>query len=197
MEAKTNGIVLHPPGTYTDSWTDKAVFELFGNKQFQQRYDEYKEAGQKAWWYICVAPTMPHPNYFKYYQGAAQRVTIWQQYMFHVDGLLYWAMNVGWQNTNLKRNVCGDGDGQLIYWGELWGQTGPVNCIRLEYIRDGIEDFQYMKQLERLGVDRDDIIKDYVNRVTTGTLFYSEDPSDIENARVDLGFALELASNNH
>ena len=138
---------------------------------------------------------LPHPNYFKYYQGAAQRVTIWQQYMFHSDGILYWDMMQGWNGTNKKRNSCGDGDGQLVYWGEIWGQTGPVSSIRLEYIRDGLEDFQYMKQLERAGVERDSIIAEYVNRVTTGVLFYSEDYHDIENARVDLGFALEAASN--
>ena len=52
-----------------------------------------------------------------------------------------------------------------------------------------------MKQLERAGVDRDEVISKYVNRVTTGELFYSEDCHDIENARTDLGFALEYATN--
>ena len=192
-EAKKKGITLFPYGSYINRWTDKNNYEFYGNKQFQQRYDEYADSVQKRWWYICVSPTLPHPNYFKYYQGAAQRITLWQQYMFHSDGLLYWDMMQGWNGTNKKRNSCGDGDGQLIYWGEIWGQTGPVSSIRLEYIRDGIEDFQYMKQLERAGVGRDDVIAEYVNRVTTGVLFYSEDPYEIESARVDLGFALEAA----
>ena len=194
-EAMQKGITLFPPGSYSNRWTNQQVFEHFGNKQFQQRYDEYGESGQKLWWYICVSPTMPHPNYFKYYQGAAQRVTLWQQYMFHSNGLLYYATQMGWTGTNLKRNASSDGDGQLLYWGRLWEQTGPVSSIRLEYIRDGLEDFQYMKQLERAGVDRDEVISKYVNRVTTGELFYSEDCHDIENARVDLGFALEYATN--
>lgn len=192
-EAMKAGIELYPPGTNVNSWTSNRGYELFGNKEFQQRYDEYGEDGQKLWWYICISPMMPHPNYFKYYQGAAQRVTLWQQYMFHSNGLLYWATQEGWNGTNQKRNASSSGDGQLLYWGGIWGQTGPVSSIRLEYIRDGIEDFQYMKQLERAGVARDDVISGYVNRVTTEILRYSEDPADIEAARVDLGFALESA----
>ena len=39
------------------------------------------------------------------------------------------------------------------------------------------------------------MITDYVNRVTTEILRYSEDYHDIENARVSLGFALERAVN--
>ena len=68
--------------------------------------------------------------------------------------------------------------------------------IRWEYIRDGIEDFQYFSQLERTGVGRDEIVSKYINRVTTAILEYSEDPYLYESVRVELGFALEYAEDN-
>ena len=79
----------------------------------------------------------------------------------------------------------------MVFWGELWGGEGLVPSIHLEYVRDGIEDFQYMKQLEHSGLDRDEIVSKYVNRVTTEILRYSEDSADYEAARRDMGFELE------
>ena len=192
-EAKKNGIELFPPGTYVNAWTEDEIWKLFG-KQWPQRYDEYAEQGLRRWWYICASPMMPHPNYFRYYQGAPARITLWQQYMFHVEGLLYYATQNNWGKINLRRNE-NDGDGLLLYWGELWGQDGPVPSIRWEYIRDGIEDFQYFSQLERLGLSRDEVIKNYINRNTTDLLLYSEKHYDIENVRTDMGFMLEYMTN--
>ena len=43
-----------------------------------------------------------------------------------------------------------DGDGYLIYPGVPGRFKGPVTSIRLEAARDGVEDFSYLKRLERL-----------------------------------------------
>ena len=179
------------PGIMT--WLSPDIWEMYP-EQWQTRYDRYAdEGGLRRWWYICCSPELPYPNYFTYYQGAAQRVTFWQQYMFHVEGFLYWATQDQWDHTNLTRFPT-NGDGVLLYWGEMWGQTEPVTSIRWEYIRDGIEDFQYFSQLERSGVSRDEIVSKYVNRVTTSILEYEDsDPYIYEATRVELGFALEHA----
>lgn len=194
MEAKKKGIELFPNGAMINRWTSKEVFDLYG-KQWQERYDEYAdEQGLRRWWYICCSPEMPYPNFFTFYQGAAQRLVLWQQYMFHSEGLLYWATQDKWDNTNLKRFPT-NGDGVLLLWGEMFGQTGPVPSVRWEYIRDGIEDFQYFSQLERTGVDREEIVSKYINRVTKSILEYEEDPYIYENVRVEVGYELERQSN--
>ena len=183
---------LGKPGIMT--WLSNDHWSLFP-EQWQTRYDRYAdEQGLRRWWYICCSPEMPYPNFFTYYQGASQRVVLWQQYMFHVEGLLYWATQDQWDNTNLRRFPT-NGDGVLLYWGELFGQSGPVPSIRWEYIRDGIEDFQYFSQLESAGVSRDEIVSKYINRVTTSILEYEEDPDLYEDVRIEIGFALERASN--
>ena len=191
LDAIKQGIELFPYGSMKNRWIGDEEWKMFG-KQFQQRYDEWAEKGNRRWWYICCSPELPHANFFRYYQGAAQRVVLWQQYMFHSEGLLYWHMQFDWEKIKLNRMGVNSGDGLLMYWGDLFGlaDNAPVSSVRLEYIRDGIEDFQYMKQIENY-VGRDAVLKDYVNKVTTEMLRYSEDYHDIENTRVDLGFMLE------
>ena len=180
------------PGVMT--FISSEIWNLYP-EQWQTRYDRYAdEGGLRRWWYICCSPELPYPNYFTYYQGQCQRVTFWQQYMFHVEGFLYWATQDQWDATNLKRFPT-NGDGVLLYWGELFGQTEPVTSIRWEYIRDGIEDFQYFSQLERVGVSRDDIVSNYINRVTTSILeFEDSDPYIYEATRIEIGFELESRS---
>ena len=40
------------------------------------------------------------------------------------------------------------GDGRLIYCGSKFRLREPISTIRLEQIRDGIEDYQYMAMIE-------------------------------------------------
>ena len=138
---------------------DNRQFSQYGN--YQPRYDKLRERGDTMWWYVCCGPEYPYANFFNYYQGEWTRMVLWEQYLVHSDGILYWSTNswtLGEHDTRritLKRTNTG-GDGLLIYDGMLWGEPEPcaVPTSRLEAIRDGIEDFQFMKQLERaLGED--------------------------------------------
>ena len=187
-EAKKLGIELFHRGEYVNKWTDASVYKSTGGKQWAERYADLRAEGNKMWWYICESPEVPYANFFETYQGVSVRVVLWQQYMFDSDGLLYWATTV-WKGVNKKRT---HGDGTLIYWGEMFGQEDPVTSTRLTEIRDGIEDYQYMTQLERL-TGRENAMK-YVNRVTTAVLDWNEDYTNMARVRDDLGFALEAAS---
>jgi len=176
-------------------FTDGLVYKKRG--QFIDRYNEQRENGLKAWWYVCCAPEVPYPNFFTYYQGYHVRVLLWQQYMFDIDGLLYWAVDnydLGKGNfTNVSLKHTNGGDGLLMYQSELFGVSEVVPSIRLEYVRDGIEDFQYLTQLEELTGSRDASME-YVYKLTQDILHYSADNNEYESVRKDLGFALESAS---
>jgi len=84
------------------------------------------------------------------------RVLVWQNWKYQVTGFLYWGLNV-WRdnlagdkrwpevkwNPATWRNGAGkahNGDGQLIYPGP---ERQPLSSIRLENLRDGIEDYEY------------------------------------------------------
>ena len=64
--------------------------------------------------------------------------------------MLYWAVN-NYQGVNYMNNSSGTpfGDGILIYSGYFFGRMAyPVSSLRLESIRDGIEDYQMLCMLE-------------------------------------------------
>ena len=179
-------------------YMEEAQFKNFG--QFRPRYEALRERGDDMWWYICIGPMPPYANWWYAQQGAVNRAVLWQQYFYDIDGILYWDVAF-WQlgETNSKRinlTRMNNGDGLLVYDGDLWGEgITPVPSIRFEAVRDGIEDFQYLRQLEReLGRDA---AMEYTTRVTTDILDYSDDWRDIDGARNEMGFALEkLGSEN-
>lgn len=117
--------------------------------------------GEEVWWYVCCGPTAPWANLFLTQSGAAHRVLLWQTFGRRSDGLLYWGINhwpqfaartmpplpasqrwpaVPWDDGGR------DGDGYLLYP----GPDGPVTSLRLEIMRDGVEDYDALRMLEAL-----------------------------------------------
>lgn len=176
----------YPPGYAKEDWEERLGVKYYGSS-FIDRLPSFLDEGYKIWWYVCIGPGFPYPNFFQSYQGVNTRVVLWQQYMYNIDGLLYYATN-NWEGVT--KGKTNNGDGLLLYRGSMFGEdVGPVPSIRMESVRDGIEDFQYLTQLENIA-DRDTAMT-FVDRVTTHLLEYSEDYRDMVAVRTDLGFALE------
>ena len=174
-------------------YMEDAQLEKYG--QYEPRYESLRERGDDMWWYICVTPEYPYPNFFVAYQGAWSRVVFWQQYRYHADGFLYWSL-VSWdlgehdsRKVNLKRT--NGGDGMLIYPGHLWygsDEPLPVPSIRFEVVRDGFEDYAYLRQLERY-IGRDAALG-FSNRITTDMNHFTQDWHDIDFVRNEMGWTL-------
>jgi len=116
-----------------------------------------QEIGEEIWWYVCASPLHPYPNFFVDYPAIDHRILFWMAWKYDISGFLYYSLNrwmtnqsngqerwpdIAW-NTFTWRNY--NGDGQLIYPGR-GGE--PYSSIRLEVIRDGIEDFEYLHTLQ-------------------------------------------------
>ncbi|MGC9316401.1 MAG: glycoside hydrolase domain-containing protein [Armatimonadota bacterium] len=120
-----------------------------------KRQAPYRERGTKFWWYVCIGPRHPYPNFFIEYPVIEARLIFWMTYMWRADGFLYYATNLwphedgpmppgprcewdprSWNNAN--------GDGCLYYP----GQHGPLATTRLENIRDGLEDYELLRLLD-------------------------------------------------
>ena len=200
---RDNGVNLWTP--LSDFWTHigdhtrgaNVKFDNFAVSRFgpaEERFADYVAEGDELWWYVCIVPQYPYANFFSTYQGTLTRVLFWQQYMYDIDGVLYWAVN-DWQNGAEWRTMdkgFAYGDGRLIYCGQRYKIRGPISSIRLEMIRDGIEDFQDMRMAQDvLGKDEVDRI---VASVTTGILKYTRDPDVLREARNALGDALDAAN---
>ena len=50
--------------------------------------------------------------------------------------------------VNAEQDVNCYSNGILLYSGAYFAQAEPVGCVRLECVRDGIEDYEYLTILE-------------------------------------------------
>jgi hypothetical protein len=119
-------------------------------------------AGETCWWYVIgnrFNVSLPPMD---------ARMVFWTTWKYKLSGLLYWSSDWWCGNgadgkpvnlsadpakrwPNVPWNMGADPSGQLCYP----GPTGPIASQRLEAIRDGIEDYEYLYLLrERLAKRR-------------------------------------------
>lgn len=137
-------------------WNETFLKNPLSRPYFGDRMDEQKAQGDRIWWYVCWEPGYPYCNLYVNELGIHHRELFWQQYLYGSDGLLYWS-STSWGNTvnpwynmatvpGLSKNVYGDGS--LLYPAKQLGIIGGCASLRLEIIRDGIEDFTIFKLAE-------------------------------------------------
>jgi hypothetical protein len=169
---------------------------------WREQLQHRRKAGEECWWYVCSGPGLPYNNLWLDLSAMNHRLLFWQQKREGIQGLLYYCVN-SWSDTDrsvpwrkpamyVDPNVTRYGDGCLVYPGSDIGVDGPVSSLRLEIIRDGIEDFDYLTMAERLlGPEATSA---YVNRLVKTLTKYEENPSELESVRRALGEALEKAT---
>ena len=162
------------------TWTPRYAYNQHGN--YADRVDKFKENGEEEWWYVCCSPEIPYANYFACYQGVINRLLSWQQYFNDIDGVLYYR-TFGGEITKHKFDI-GSGDGILQYEGRYWGRTGYGASWRLVQIRDGFDDFDYLRIAEEL-CGREAVME-IVTKVSSGMLKYTEDYRVLEDCRDEI-----------
>ena len=161
-------------------WTPRRQYNKYG--EYADRVNEFKARGEEEWWYVCCSPEVPYANYFTCYQGVINRLLSWQQFFNDVDGVLYYRTFGG---SISKYNFdIGNGDGILQYNANLWGREGYAPSWRLYQVRDGFDDFDYLRMAEEL-CGRDAVMK-VVKKVSTGMLQFTEDYKVLEAARSEI-----------
>lgn len=187
-----------------------------------------RRLGEEVWWYVCCGPRHPYGNFFIDYPAADARTLFWAAYKYHITGFFYyevamWSSNllahqtmdpsivihedqaalaalregrrwpdVPWNTFTFSRY---NGDGQLIYPGR---NETPLPSLRLEVIRDGIEDYELLALLahavrELKGLDQDAEFEFLVDesmrlvavddRVVRDLTHFTRDPQVIETQR--------------
>jgi len=107
-----------------------------------------------------------------------------------------------------KQNGWGNGDGRFLYPPNrnpndhsVKYLQGPVPCLRLESIRDGIEDYEYLKLLEQI-VEKEDIqakrllkearqLLTIPDSIVAGPTDYNKDPQSLIEYRFRIGKLLD------
>lgn len=151
----------------------------------------------EIWEYVCISAQRPYPNIWGVdYPGVDHRIVSWQMFRYNIEGFLYW--NTTYWKENPWENPLtypgGNGDGSLLYPGE----DGPVDSIRWEITRDGIEDYDLLCLLrEQRGKVDDAALKARIEKALDVTDIaatfteYETDPAVLEARRVALGQLME------
>ena len=133
---------------YIDTWCP--LFRDYDSEYERSLYDNQEE----KWWYGCIYPKSPYPTYHLEDTLLSARLESWMKAEYNVVGNLYWATDIyaqydGYQYNDIEDyyGVVGrfpnvNGDGALFYPGKRYGVDGPIGSLRLEAIRDGIEEFE-------------------------------------------------------
>jgi len=166
-----------------------------------QLSERLRKIGKQVWWYVCCVPKYPYANFSSIdYPSIEARLLSWMTFDYKVDGLLFWHVNnwgdnkiIDSQNPYLDWNSACilnmTGDGTLTYP----SPNGPVSSIRLENIRDGIEDYDYLTLLAHL--KGRPAAAEYCKRLINNTKEYSRDPSQLYKVRDQIADEIEAAMN--
>ncbi|NMA04874.1 MAG: DUF4091 domain-containing protein [Acholeplasmataceae bacterium] len=142
-----------------NGWTP--ILTNFISPEFKYETKKKFLEGNDFWWYGCVGPKNPYPTYHLDDNRLSPRIMSWMQRQYNVTGNLYWSVNITQKydgSSFTYRDIWNDplafpganGDGYILYPGRKYGIHGPIGTMRLEMIRDGQEDYEYLYILEEL-----------------------------------------------
>ena len=109
---------------------------------------EQQKLNRAVWWYVAFSTRHPYPNVWVDYPALDCRVWPWMSWKHDLDGMLYWSA-VYWDRQDPWRSAelfpHANGDGSLLYP----DQSGaPIDSLRWECLRDGMEDYEVFCLLE-------------------------------------------------
>ncbi len=201
--------VLHADWSdFVDIWTPtinciehRPSFSDYCVPTFERHeYEGELSRGKKLWWYqacgthgcyiVGGAYFSGWPSYVIDNAGIRSRLMEWLTWKLGIGGELYFSTNeaFGRKDKDPWKDVFlfgGNGDGTLFYPGRpdvIGGTTHiPVESIRLKLIREGLEDYEYLAMLSKLGGSK--VATEAVNSFIRHTFDFDSSPEKLYTAR--------------
>jgi hypothetical protein len=189
-----------------DAWCPALCYE----------YPEYRQArqrGQEVWYYAGGCPYDPFPTHELLDVPAVEaRAFFWVAWRFQYTGWLHWELNLWRLNMNTDkrwpevpwdpaRGGVRNGEDGRIYPGQ---DATPLPSVRLENMRDGIEDYDTLWLLrdraqrlppgDRQRVATERLIADTILALCPSRAHFERDPARVLALHEQLGLALERLS---
>ncbi len=110
-------------------------------------YSNRQKLGDEVWFYTCMYPQGEFANRFWELPLWKTRILHWINFKYGITGYLHWGYNfwnnnpyrnIGFENTKMP-----DGDEWIVYP----GINGPLDSIRFEALRDGVDDYELLSML--------------------------------------------------
>lgn len=150
----------------------------------------FRDRGKEIWLYVA-SPTRPFPTIILDSPSIETRIIPWICRRAGATGLVYWCVNY-WHLADPMENPMTwpdqNGNGSLYYP----HPSGPVGSIRLEVLRDGMEDYEYLRMAAEKKAGRE--LEERVAAVAASGWDYSRDPERLLRTREALGRFLDAAA---
>ena len=173
------------------------LFSLFRPESAAKR----QALGETIWTYTALCQGKPTPWWHIDYPLLHYRVPAWIAWRYRIRGLLYWGGMSYWRQvedpwkeapfyssrhsrTSKTEGPIFWGEGCLVYPARAVGYDGIVPSLRLKALRDGIEDYEYLAMLEKLGMAEE--AQKIVQSLAPSWFQWDPHPSDYEAARKQL-----------
>lgn len=180
---------------------------------------ERQAAGEEIWWYVCTGPKAPWAGLFTDHNAIDLRIWQWMGWKYDVSGCLIWATNY-WYSGERRRESgeyqnpwedpmsyrssgggwWGNGDGRFVYPPNVDPNsehepivTGPIDSIRWEMLREGLEDREYFELLARR--DAGGQYRDLLTigpEIVESTREFTRDPLPLYARRTAMAEAIEM-----
>jgi len=175
------------------------VWDLYYGQYEQAGGPQRKKAGDQIMLAVCIWPA-EHPNVFIEYPLLDARIMPWIGFREGAGGFEYWDMfqwgtNVGkmdWMSKGQGTRTAWKlfqphGDGLLMYPG---ADGTSLSSLRLEAIRDGLEDYEYLHLLAdkaKSNPTAASLLKQATETLVTGVTSYEKDPAKLLDLRLKIG----------
>lgn len=172
LDGPVTGPLVELCDTEVDIWGLNMLNLARGGVQAEANLARWRREGKSVWLYVASDVHHPYPNLFVDYPLIDCRVLPWMNWRYDIGGFLYrsavwfgdenlrgedpaanwprrpWVAATRRTESEGKRQLF-NGDGQLIYPGP---DGTALSSVRLEALRDGVEDYEYLRLLEK-GLD--------------------------------------------
>jgi hypothetical protein len=204
--AGVNQLITIPPVTSLmddGSGTGRSAVDLW--VELPKQYDAAKVAqvlakGDEVWSYNCLQQDDYSPKWLLDYAPINYRIQPgFVNQSLNMTGLLYWSLDRWsedpWDDAEAYAPNF-PGEGMLVYPAGQVGLTGVVAAMRLKYLRDGVDDYDYIDLLRQHGLG--DWAVTIARTVGPDWENWRRDPAALEEARRQLGQRLsELGGSAH
>lgn len=155
------------------------------------------QKGDRAWSYNALVQDSYSPKWEMDFMPINYRIQAGSiSQSLGLTGLLYWSVDdwspEPWKNPQGGQNPDYPGEGVLVYPGEPVGLKGVVPSMRLKYLRDGVEDYEYVQLLKNCGQTAFALTE--TKKVGPDWAHWTRDESLLESVRMRLGD--QIASSN-
>lgn len=181
---------LHTGRSAVDVWTMLPLAYEDAQSYSPPRVTYVLQKGDKAWSYNDLVQDAYSPKWELDFLPINYRIQAgFINQSLGLTGLLYWSVDDWsddpWKNPQGRQNLDYPGEGVLVYPGEPAGLKGVAPSMRLKYLRDGVEDYEYLQLLKNCGQSTFALSK--AQKVGRDWTHWTRDERLLESVRDELG----------